>query len=269
MAKNSRLDGLRAQAKKLERAAGNKISRMRKSKGVEVAGTKYDTRVGAEKLNRYTTKQLETHIKRMQGFNSRKTQFVPMVHGKPLPIQKWREAKREEKRENDAALKLFNNFANTFVPHRQRTIAELAAITFPKKRMLRSGQNRFAPIDRKSRGIVSEKKLDQLIKEMRRKHGPDYDKHRARDIRHNISRLVDWSPKHAEMMRRVNKLPDAQLLALWDLPTGFADTLVQSYGDYDLLSDADSAIEFSGFEGNLDEAFEILDWAEETKAFRG
>lgn len=278
MAKNSRLEGLRAEALKAQRAVGNKISRLKSKKGVKVAGTHFDPRVDKEKISRMTSRQAEAHIRKLNKFTDRKTQFEPGVYGRPLRAETFAKFKKEEEKRNASAMAMFNKYANTFLPHKQRTLAQLADIHIPKRGTLRSGQNNFAPTDRKSKGFVSEKKLQEALKDLRRKHGPKWDRERAADIRENIHKLSEFSTKHDALMALINgftdedgnKVPgvsDIQLIGMWDLG-GLADALVNPYGQAMLLNEGDSNIEFSEYEENLDEAFEILDWAQKTGTFR-
>ena len=87
---------LLAEALNKTQRSGAKISRIRNKNGAEVAGTEFDPRVSRERIKHYNSKQLESYIKKQDRFLRRQVQFVPMLHGAPLPANEWKQYQRAE-----------------------------------------------------------------------------------------------------------------------------------------------------------------------------
>ena len=267
MARNSRLDALRAEARKSHRATTQKISRLKSSNGVEITGSKYDQRVDPQILKRYNARQLEAYIRRMKSFTDRKVQFVPGAYNKPLPRQKWEQLKSEEAKQNAQIQSDFERVANIFLPHKNMTIQQIKDQVIPNVRAMRAGQNKFSPTNRKSKGVVGEKGLDFIIEDLKRKNSKGYERKYAQHIRDNIQGLVEFSQRGDEFMGEIKKLRNDELIALWDLG-GLPEILKNDYAQMKMLTEFGPDIEFSEFEENLNDAFEVVNWARKTRKLR-
>lgn len=98
----SDLDRMRDELRKKRQAASNKIARVKRNTGANVAGTQFDPRrqPGIEK--RYNARQLQAHINELNQFLSRGTQFVGLRGGKPAPKGEWNVYKRREAWQEEA-----------------------------------------------------------------------------------------------------------------------------------------------------------------------
>lgn len=88
MASREELEALRELAVKRHRAASQKVSRLKRKKGVDVAGKREDPRtVDPERFKRMNSIQLGAHIARLDKFVSRETQFAAGPRGALLTGQ--------------------------------------------------------------------------------------------------------------------------------------------------------------------------------------
>jgi hypothetical protein len=97
------LKHLRAQAMARHKAATQKVRR-NELKGVALSGTKHDIRREPTNIAKYNKPQLLAYIAKLDQFVGRKTQFVADMHGKPLPIAKYRQLKKAERKFNNQKL---------------------------------------------------------------------------------------------------------------------------------------------------------------------
>jgi hypothetical protein len=79
----SDLDSLRNELKKKRQAVTNKINRVKKSTGANVAGSDLDPRRKAGVEKTYNRRQLEAHIAQLNDFMRRGNQFVALKGGAP------------------------------------------------------------------------------------------------------------------------------------------------------------------------------------------
>lgn len=99
---------LRALAMRRHKAATRKVSRLR-GNGVEIGGTNADVRVNPANIKRYTTKQLNAYIGRLDNFNSRNNSFAPSANpdrplrGDRVKYYRGLENKANEIARNEAA----------------------------------------------------------------------------------------------------------------------------------------------------------------------
>ena len=99
MANKREIDKLRAEVIKRQRAASNKMSRLRRQQGVEVSGSSYDPRKSRDHINRLNTSQLNALLGRINDFTSRSTQFINTGNG-AVSRADWQKFERNLERAN-------------------------------------------------------------------------------------------------------------------------------------------------------------------------
>lgn len=211
MDKKQKLKELRDRVAKLERNVARKIARY-EHEGVSLRDSKYNP-LRRGKAGRYTEKQLNSYIKSMELFTSRKTQFVGISsQGVPVTVEKWRKYKKAEGRHNKQVRELVMKFDDR-IDHHGMKPSERQSMN----RSVKFGNtvnNPRAEFNRKPIGITSEKSLDKLIRDVARKSTPEYIQRELREKRKQIREMLnDWD--FGEIGDRIAKLTDEQFEYFW------------------------------------------------------
>lgn len=174
---------LRALVRQRHNAATSKVSRLRQ-KGVEVGGTELDPRRAPADISKMRRRDLETHLRRLNGFVSRQTSFAAGSEGVLLPGAKVQQLKNIIKRYENLGRKRDAPLSNIQHPgagaDTNYTLANRQAMMTPN--VIRAGgtaNNRpFAPANLKISNIESVDALNKMIqhyqKKVDRSYLPDY-----------------------------------------------------------------------------------------------
>ena len=162
------INDLRAQAMRLQRATGKKLSRNRTVKNIDVSPI--DPRVPAERIARYTKSQLSAYMARLEKFNSRSNQYERGYEGRPLSQSKVREYKKQYEIYNKFVDKFNAKYADVFIEQIGQTVSQRRQMTMPSfNRMDVDAEN--YPLHRNimsSDQFLSEKGLDIQIDMLKR-----------------------------------------------------------------------------------------------------
>ena len=125
--KDAELLALRAQLIQRQRAAANKISKNRRQRGVEIAGTQFDPRVSRETIARLSKASLKKRLSTVDSFVSRSTQFVPGHEGTPLPRNDFNQARALVERAKAKRQSWENQISAITLPNSSETIGQRRA----------------------------------------------------------------------------------------------------------------------------------------------
>ena len=137
--KQRAVDRLRAEAKRLQRNAGNKISRL-ESKGIRARGSEFDPRIASKRIDGMNSRQLNSHIRRLNSFNARSNQFVSVGDSKPLPLAEWRAYKKAEAAHNRMVQARIDQVGKIGSPESMMTLEQRLAMRTPSIPTMARGQ---------------------------------------------------------------------------------------------------------------------------------
>lgn len=251
---------LRALALKRTKAAGSKISRLRKQ-GVEAAGTEFDPRVSRERIARMNKRQLAAYMGRVDSFTNRNVKFVAGANGAPLPKHLVAQYQSAERRRNERLSKRGMVGADVIVPGSGMTVGQRQKLMESRGNdILRAGgqwdYQPYTPHTRKIEGMANANALRKLI-ELERTTG------RASNLQESLavqkSRHVDWLLENGqtEMADMANSLSLDQF-DLLKHKTGYAHQIKFMYMG---TEDADESVAATMRDDNLSDARELLKWA--------
>lgn len=255
------LAALRSDVARLRRNASRKVNRLRNAKGVDIGGTKFDPRLSSEKPSRYNARQLAAYRDRLQGFTSRKVQYVPDSHGKPMRGSKFKGYKGLESQFKGIVKKNFDSVKDIKLPT-GTTIGDRLAETTPShpQMELPSVINPFRAPNKKSSSISSEAALQKLTNDMAKRLDPKYFARKAREGRESFTKMAEIM-NAPDLVREVGKLSEHQFSILWHY-TSFATSVSINYLTYlkQLQNKNDNAWnEIASDE--LEDARELIKWA--------
>ncbi len=194
MASRDELNALRRQAWDLTQRATRKVAYNRREKGINLAGSDFDSRASKQKLSKYTQTQLRNYIKQQSDFVSRKTSFIKLNNGDIISSSQWREFQNNQKRASQRA-KRRERRMNVHVPSLGAPAVEYEEYVLGSRRRLRQRrpvrQWGFRP-----ENIESAKAFDKLSRLVERELNPkrtrktvEKQKRQAMRIANNIGRL--------------------------------------------------------------------------------
>lgn len=260
MAKNSEVALLRAQVIKAQRNAGRKLSRLR---GLGVNSSDIDPRKDVKLVRRYTKSQLGAQLVRLEGFNSRKTQFVPGARGLPIPKADWVRYQKTEKSYNTMIDLSSSSIGSLRIGDSSMTIAEHYATIIPKNGVsMGGGSMRYHPLNRSSKGVVKPENIDKLIVDLEKRMQPGYQSEQEKRIRDNFDALLKYSGR-GDLSELAHKLEPGMFHLIWNF-SPVVQMMAENYqAIVDMMSDEDAAIEYSGIEESFKEIEDILEWAQD------
>lgn len=193
MAKNDRIGQLRETAKRLERNATRKMSRLRHGRTpVELTGSKFDYRKGAKTIDTMRSRDLQTHIKRLQGFNNRTARFMPTAEGiaGPNEVNRYEKAKRAVNRKRE---KLSEKFGDRPVASGDETYKERFAVTESKQRRMSDPavNNPFRTIEDGGIKFATPKAILKMAEKFERESRPEFDRERTLKNRETLEKILD------------------------------------------------------------------------------
>lgn len=181
MAKNERIGQLRETAKRLERNATRKMSRLRHGRNpVELTGSKFDYRKGAKSIDTMRSRDLQSHIKRLQGFNNRTARFMPTAEGiaGPKEVNRYEKAKRAVNRKRE---KLAEKFGDRPVAGGVETYKERFAMREAAQRRMSDPavNNPFRKIEDGGIKFATPEALLKMAKKFENESRPEFDRERT------------------------------------------------------------------------------------------
>lgn len=256
----SELENLRAEARKRQRAAGQKISRLR-AKGIEVGGTEYDVRRDAKKIRSYSRPQLAAYINQLNGFTGRQTRFVPGANSKPIPLKDWNRYKQAEAVYNAKAVSHEAKFAGQKLPGSDMTIGDFSKQMRPSRVTADLPARRpLDPISRMSTMITSAEAARVLARDLKKKSRPSDYKRRINNAREGFNKMLDRIG-NTDLKGLADKLTDAQFDIVWNY-TQVPYDISRSYGIAVLAAtNSESRPDQHVMETNAAELATMLNWA--------
>lgn len=211
------INELRRFVKQRHDAATKKVSRLRRVKGVEVGGTNEDVRRDPRKLKRYTRAQLNTYLRKLNTFLSRRQSYIAGVEGVPLPGDRVRVLQKEIRTYNDKAREHAASVANIKLPGNDLTVAERAANMTPTVRRAGGSPNTrpFSETRLKPSNIPGVDALNKLIADFQRKNSPGYLSKHLTKQRDNAEKLL-IAVGHGEHIELLRGLTDDQFDTVWN-----------------------------------------------------
>jgi hypothetical protein len=207
----SEVERLRAELKKTRQAVTNKINRVKKNTGANVAGSEFDPRRKPGVENSYNARQLQTHLAQLKDFMRRGNQFVALSGGTPVTKGEWGVYKRREQAQAEARqayqaiqAKIDTPSGYTALQNKQNTIEGPNAIV----------QGPYRTVDRSPSDVASRSALQKLSNDMLNQLKPDYLEKRIGQGRENLYKALEVMGMDDEMAR-LTYLSDAQFDAFW------------------------------------------------------
>lgn len=229
----SNLDDLRAQLRKRRAAVTNKIGRIRRKAGAELANTEFDPRrkVGSEK--RYNRSQLEAHLRQLNEFMSRGNQFVGGESGAPIRRGTWNTLQRLNAEVRAAQENHAGRMDNLPAPllgdvnkgERGATIGETRALLHPKADGGVKGP--YAPIDFGTSTIPGERAAKAITESLRKQLRSSYLPGKINQGRENLKKALRVMGEET-LVQRVDELSDNAFDALW-FGSAFAEITFMKY----------------------------------------
>lgn len=255
MAKNPRLDQLRAEVAIRAQAASRKVSRL-KANGVLVAGTEYDPRRPTARTTRYTERQLRSYLNELNTFVSRQTRFVGLSEGAPVPAAEWFRATKTAREYNAIVDAHRNAFKDVFVPQKGQTIEDFDHDM--RSKSYAAGRASHKPLDYKElvpERIASAEALKEIENGLRKKLEPGYLEGRISAAREELSKMLDVIGAH-KLQPLADELSDYQFNVLWS-ELDLADSVS---GMYETVKNHNVAF-FQTMDEKFDDVKEMMEWA--------
>lgn len=245
--------------KKREMSVSRKIKRL-ESNGIRVNESEYDPRRPNAAIGNYSTRDMNSYLKKLDGFMDRKTRFVPGVRGKPIRAQLWREYKNWERKANQTSLRNQDRIKDVYIPKKGMTVGEYRAMkrgNLPS-RMVPSVNDPFDVRSRISQGVPNEDKVKDLIKGEKRRATPDNFQRWLKSNR-KAARKMLIALNEKDMWNRVRQLNDDQFHIMWE--AGASEVALSYVVAQTRLEGEDPRWYASRSEDELEEVKGLVEWA--------
>lgn len=220
---------LRTEARRLQRRANNKVSRL-EANNVKIRFTEFDPRRDLKRIDKYNRKQLEAYNNTLRSFNSRRNSFVSSAEGRPIPSSLWREYKAIEARHNAEVDRRMARVANVPLPNSDESVADREAkLTPSNRRGIRTPQMRThnRVVRDSPAGVMGARGLRKLMDNLKRKGTKAYAIEASREQRYNAmemaTRLGD-----KKLTDKIMRMSNEAFDLLWNY-SGFANDMGQKY----------------------------------------
>ena len=257
----SEINELRKRVYQLQRRTDAKLGRLGAQKNVRET-VKIDPRKPGKWVAHASSRELNAQIKRLETFNSAKTQFFGDASGRPMPKASWGEYKKVERELNKWRGDFFDSVKGT----------RLANGTTIEQAVGLRGYKYHAKIDDfvKEKNVdhtafTSEKALKRRTSELRKINREGAKGMTARARNHFASIAADSMMDGLPIVDRVKGLSDDQFLVLWT-STDFQKQLSTVYQALraGLLDNYNT----EPYEQALENVNELLDWASSPNTVR-
>lgn len=255
------LKRLRAEVVRRQRAANNKVSRLR-AKGVRVAGTEFDVRRPLSNVANYNRRQLNAYINKLNDFTARENAFVPGDSGQPIRRSTWQRYTAAEKTYNDIGNAHGQRIGNIPIKGAGMTINERDATLLPNRRAAAGlAVNRpYEPVSRIPQRIANEKSAQILARDMERRTTQKYLPAKLKQGRYQLYEMLT-AMGDADLIAEAKKLSDNQFDILWNY-TSFATDTSQRYANRQLQArGVNERAQASIDENSITEIRESIQWA--------
>lgn len=196
------------------RRATAKVARVRRNQGAILAGSTYDVRrtPGAEKkMNR---RQLNSYVKQLRTFNSRRTQFAALAEGVPTTRKKANAFLERQERHNRVMDQRAAKIASARATERGQTYSD----RWDKARAAsRTGMGGgvFGHSNLQLSQIVGEAGLDKIDRRLRDRLNTRKRRDTANKGRRNLMSIVDEMGHDPFLKEALSDLTDSQVEALY------------------------------------------------------
>ena len=253
----SEINELRKRVYQLQRRTGAKLGRLESQKNVRES-RKIDPRKPGGWVAHASSRELNAQIKRLETFNSAKTQFYGDAKGVPMAKKSWDAYKREERQFNEWRADYFD--AVKGVKLRNNLTIEQASKLRGYKHSARIDDFTEAK-NVSSAAFMSEAKLIQRTKEMSKLNRGGLAGMSARGRANFNAMSITEVLQDQPFVARVNALNDDQFALLWSA----TDFRKHVGTNYEVLKSGvtlyNSGVESQAME-NIEE---LLDWVESPK----
>ena len=265
---NESLNELRQQVAKQVTNAGRKISRIRKTTGAVVEGTKFDPRNNKD-VTKMRRRDLEAYSRRLTNFTSRKTQFLPGARNAPLPVAKWADYEASQaalaaKRAADIA-----PFKDERLPGPGRDGSGLSDETIGQRQeKIRSKHPTtlnqiYTPPKLEPFNVKDADSLTKLTKSNKKRMTKKFEREEHKRAQTELKKMMEVFNNDA-LTNRAMSLTYGQFDMLWNL-TRFADAMSLGYHQIKAKYDAKESVPESVLQDQISEANTLLDWVEKFK----
>lgn len=232
------LSDLRAEVKRLRRNATRKVARLKRVNGVDISGLPIDVRRPLKSEDRYNTSSLLAYKRQLESFLSRKNQYVPDAHKRPIPKAKFDRYDRLQKQRKKTIEGQFGGRYNSIKLPSGETISERNARLTPRFPVMGGAATHRITGDtyRRPHNIASEDALDKLIKKYEKESGKDFLNRNLESARASVDAMLNYLGDD-EIRKSVESMSDDQFM-LWWYYGGGAESLSTEY-DFEKLMEAD------------------------------
>lgn len=228
------LSALRAFAMRRTRNATAKVRRIENT-GIRVAGSEFDVRVPAERINKYTRKQLTSYLSRVDEFTSRSTKFVAGLRGTPLPYMEVGLAMQEQGLLNTMGDRLRRRNAGVMLPGQDLTVGDM--IDRRPRSLINVPDNAILPQrELEPEGIPDASALRRRRRTMNRRMSPGYFRYRRDASITGLNKGLDEIG--ASDVRRAFEALTLEQKEYLVLDTDFLETVFAFYQDDDGVSES-------------------------------
>jgi len=262
MVSKAELEAKRELAKSRHRAVGKKISRLKQTNEVKVGGTKYDPRRELKKLERYNARQLDAYVRELNSFMKRETQFVPDSQRRPMKGDQWKQYKELEKQYNNRATSEYSPLADIPLPHTGMTVGERMSMMTPDHPQAGnpSVNNPYKTVQRKPTNVAGAKKLNDLIKDLKKRLDSRFEAKELKRARDEFSQMMA-KINMPDMEKAVNSLTPSDFKNLWYLTSFATDISIMYEVSMALISDKDKPWHSDVFDNAVADAMVQIQWA--------
>lgn len=225
----SEIDKLRAEVMRRQQAANAKVSRMRRQKSIDVAGTEFDVRRDPNKIKRYNGAQLRAHLERLNEFTSRKTQFVAGNRGVPIPASAWRAYKRDEALFNSKVSREYTRVKNYQNPDVNMTVEDYDK-NIRADKIEAAGAASHRPMSAKevkASRVTGLAALKELHMDIKRRRNRKYLPKQIAKQRETANKMLNQIG-NPEYLKRISELSDHQFDVVFNW-MGFAEDVSMRY----------------------------------------
>jgi len=205
MARNSKVAKLREQLASAQRRVNKKIAYNYRMYGIELKGSRFDPSVDLQKARFWGEKKIRSELKKLNDFQSRRTQFVAGARGEPIPAKTWREYKKTEAAYNRRVERGRTKYDYVKTPSGlpQSEQAKIGRLDYSTKKTWDSVNNDFLKRNFKPANFMSAEKVEKMIDVLKKRAT-------AEDRRERLS-------KDRETVRKALKIiGDKELLDMVD-----------------------------------------------------
>lgn len=253
----------RAEAARKLTAVQRKVARLRREKGVEIAGTSHDVRVSRADIGKMNTRQLQSFMRKAESFTSRSTQFVAGANGVPLDAKRVREFQRKENMLNERHSKIMKSIGDFEAPFTGMTLEQRDKQMRPTVRAGGEAFTRtFEPVKTRIQDVRSMEAIEALDKWREKQLRPTYARERVNSARDELDKMLTRTGQDF-FKARFNALSDEQFFTLWEYGPYAGDVsaiyeIMKAQSEQSELSDADRQM----YEDLSYEINDALTWAE-------